>query len=194
MLKRLGTDYLDLLIIHWPGVSKEDVKSPKNSQVRRETWKALVELQQEGKVKDIGVSNFLKHHLEDLLKHSEVKPAVNQFEIHPLLWETDTIDYCRQQEIAIEAYSPLARADPRLLNHPIIKDISQRLKRTPAQICLRWALQHDFIILPKSKSKERIEENFKVTDFTLNEAEMLSINELAKANVHVCWDPNQVTV
>lgn len=86
MLQRLGTDYLDLLIIHWPGTAKTAVDSPKNSESRRQTWKALVELQKEGKVRDIGVSNFLKHHLEDLFAFSEVKPAINQFELHPLLW------------------------------------------------------------------------------------------------------------
>lgn len=107
-------------------------------------------------MRDIGVSNYLKHHLEDLMKHSEVKPAINQFEIHPLLWEKETIDFCREHKIVIEAYSPLARADDKLFKNKTIISLAEKYHKSVAQICLRWALQQDFIVLPKSKHKNRI--------------------------------------
>ena len=107
-------------------------------------------------MKDIGVSNFLKHHLVHLRENSPVVPAVNQFEIHPLLWEGSTIEYCREHNIAIEAYSPLARQDEKLFKSDVMLSLSKKYKKSVAQLSLRWCLQNGFIVLTKSKTPSRI--------------------------------------
>jgi diketogulonate reductase-like aldo/keto reductase len=138
------------------------------------------------------VSNFLKHHLVHLREHSPVVPAVNQFEIHPLLWESSTIDYCREHKIAIEAYSPLARQDERLFKSDVMLALSKKYNKTVAQLSLRWCLQHGFIVLPKSKNPQRIEENVGIYDFEISDEDMKKITGLTKKHVRTCWDPNNV--
>jgi len=164
-LKRLGTDYLDLYLIHWP-VSGKYV----------ETWKALEKLYKEGRVRAIGVSNFLIHHLQDIINNCEITPMVNQVEFHPYLLQRDLLDFCQRNKIQLEAWSPLMRG--RVQNIPQIVDIAKKYKKTPAQIVLRWDLQHGVVTIPKSVHKERIEENADIFDFELTEEEMKIIDNL----------------
>lgn len=166
-LERLGLDYLDLYLIHWPGQDKY-----------LDTWRALEKVYKDGKVKAIGVSNFHVHHLENLLANSEVKPVVNQIELHPLLTQTEIRDYCKKHDIKVEAWSPLGRGH--LIDEPTINHIAKKHGKTSAQILIRWHLQHDLIVIPKSITPSRIEENAHVFDFSLSLNEMNQIDALNK--------------
>ncbi|KUK83445.1 aldo/keto reductase [Petrotoga sibirica] len=164
-LKRLGTDYLDLYLIHWPVSGKY-----------LETWEALEKLYKEGRVRAIGVSNFLIHHLQDIINNCEITPMVNQVEFHPYLLQRDLLDFCQKNKIRLEAWSPLMRG--RVLDIPQLIDIAKKYKKTPAQIVLRWDLQHGVVTIPKSVHKERIKENADIFDFELTEEEMNIIDNL----------------
>ncbi|MBD8138185.1 aldo/keto reductase [Peribacillus frigoritolerans] len=166
-LNRLGLEYLDLYLIHWPGKDKY-----------LETWRALEKLYKDGKVKSIGVSNFHIHHLENLLANSEVKPVVNQIELHPLLTQVEIRDYCAKHEIKIESWSPLGRGN--LLEEPTINHIAKKHGKSPAQVLIRWHLQHDLVVIPKSITPSRIKENAQVFDFSLSLNEMNQIDALNK--------------
>ncbi|MFD6209430.1 aldo/keto reductase [Peribacillus sp. NPDC060253] len=166
-LKRLGLEYLDLYLIHWPGKDKY-----------LETWKALEKLYKDGKVKSIGVSNFHVHHLENLLANCEVKPVVNQIELHPLLTQVEIREYCAKHEIKVEAWSPLGRGN--LLEEPTINHIAKKHGKSSAQVLIRWHLQHDIVVIPKSITPSRIEENAEVFDFSLSLNEMNQIDALNK--------------
>ncbi|WP_249594135.1 aldo/keto reductase [Peribacillus frigoritolerans] len=166
-LNRLGLEYLDLYLIHWPGKDKY-----------LETWRALEKLYKEGKVKSIGVSNFHVHHLENLLANSEVKPVVNQIELHPLLTQVEIRDYCAKHEIKVESWSPLGRGN--LLEEPTINHIAKKHGKSSAQVLIRWHLQHDLVVIPKSITPSRIKENAQVFDFSLSLNEMNQIDALNK--------------
>ncbi|WP_144551869.1 aldo/keto reductase [Peribacillus simplex] len=166
-LNRLGLEYLDLYLIHWPGKDKY-----------LETWRALEKLYKDGKVKSIGVSNFHVHHLENLLANSEVKPVVNQIELHPLLTQVEIRDYCAKHEIKVESWSPLGRGN--LLEEPTINHIAKKHGKSSAQVLIRWHLQHDLVVIPKSITPSRIEENAEVFDFSLSLNEMNQIDALNK--------------
>ncbi|UYY99884.1 aldo/keto reductase [Peribacillus frigoritolerans] len=166
-LNRLGLEYLDLYLIHWPGKDKY-----------LETWRALEKLYKDGKVKSIGVSNFHVHHLENLLANSEVKPVVNQIELHPLLTQVEIRDYCAKHEIKVESWSPLGRGN--LLEEPTINHIAKKHGKSPAQVLIRWHLQHDLVVIPKSITPSRIKENAQVFDFSLSLNEMNQIDALNK--------------
>ncbi|MEB2490304.1 aldo/keto reductase [Peribacillus frigoritolerans] len=166
-LNRLGMEYLDLYLIHWPGKDKY-----------LETWRALEKLYKDGKVKSIGVSNFHVHHLENLLANSEVKPVVNQIELHPLLTQVELRDYCAKHEIKVESWSPLGRGN--LLEEPTINHIAKKHGKSPAQVLIRWHLQHDLVVIPKSITPSRIKENAQVFDFSLSLNEMNQIDALNK--------------
>ncbi|WP_285767801.1 aldo/keto reductase [Peribacillus sp. SI8-4] len=177
-LKRLGLEYLDLYLIHWPGKDKY-----------LDTWKALEKLYKDGKVKSIGVSNFHVHHLENLLANCEVKPVVNQIELHPLLTQGEIRDYCEKNEIMVEAWSPLGRGN--LLEEPTINHIAKKHGKSPAQVLIRWHLQHDIVVIPKSITPARIEENAQVFDFSLSLNEMNQIDALNK-NERFGSNPDEV--
>ncbi|TDL90247.1 aldo/keto reductase [Vibrio vulnificus] len=166
-LNRLGLEYLDLYLIHWPGKDKY-----------LETWRALEKLYKDGKVKSIGVSNFHVHHLENLLANSEVKPVVNQIELHPLLTQVEIRDYCAKHEIKVESWSPLGRGN--LLEEPTINHIAKKHGKSSAQVLIRWHLQHDLVVIPKSITPSRISENAQVFDFSLSLNEMNQIDALNK--------------
>ncbi|AKP46239.1 MULTISPECIES: aldo/keto reductase [Bacillus] len=167
-LKELDMDYLDLYLIHWPVKEKY-----------LETWRAMERLYNEGVVKAIGVSNFQIHHLEDLMANSQEKPVVNQVELHPHLSQEPLRTFCRDHEIAVEAWSPLARA--RILDQePILKEIAKNHGKTEAQVILRWHLQNEVVIIPKSVHPKRIKENAELFDFQLSQEEMAQINSLNK--------------
>jgi len=166
-LERLNLDYLDLYLIHWP--VKEKYK---------DTWRALEHLYREKKIRAIGVSNFLKHHLEDLLKSAEIVPMVNQMEFHPYLVQQDLIDYCNAHKIQYEAWSPMMQG--RIFEMESIKKIGLKYGKSPAQVVLRWDLQKGVITIPKSAKKERIIDNAGLFDFELSNEDMTYLEGLEK--------------
>ncbi|WP_428909417.1 aldo/keto reductase [Niallia sp. Krafla_26] len=174
----LGLDYIDLYLIHWPVQGKY-----------LDTWRAMEKLYQEGKVRAIGVSNFQIHHLQDLIANSKEKPVVNQVELHPLLSQEPLRAFCKEHEIAVEAWSPLGRA--RFLDEPTITTLAEKYKKTAAQIILRWHLQNDVIIIPKSVTPSRIKENSEIFDFELSQEDMNTINQLNQ-NKRFGPDPDHV--
>ncbi|MER3319428.1 MAG: aldo/keto reductase [Allomuricauda sp.] len=166
-LERLGTDYLDLYLIHWP-----------KGELSKETWKALEKLYKEKRVRAIGVSNFLQHHLEDLLTSAEIVPMVNQMEFHPYLVQQDLIDFCKSKGIQYEAWSPLMQGN--IFDLDIMKNLASKYNKTIAQIVLRWDLQKGVVTIPKSSKKERIIANSDLFDFELSEEDVQLLDGLDK--------------
>lgn len=164
-IRKLGLDYIDLYLIHWPVKGKYI-----------ETWRALEKLYKEGKVRAIGVSNFKEHHIDDLVENCSEKPAVNQVELHPLLSQEGLREYCLEKDIKVEAWSPLSRG--RFFDQPILQSIAADHKKTPAQVILRWHLQNGVIAIPKSVTPARQKENADIFDFELSEKVMELINGL----------------
>jgi diketogulonate reductase-like aldo/keto reductase len=173
-LRKLKMDYVDLYLIHYP--VRERVKS----------WHALEKFQSQGKARSIGVSNFTIRHLEQLAKESQVIPAVNQVEFHPYLYQKELLDYCHNQGIVIEAYSPLTHGER--LNDAKLLKLAKTYGKSPAQILIRWALQHQMVVLPKSADRKRIAENAAVYDFEITAQDMQSLNEFNE-DLRTCWDP-----
>jgi methylglyoxal/glyoxal reductase len=167
-MNKLGFEYLDLYLVHWPVKGKY-----------KDTWRALEKIYCDGRVKAIGVSNFLKHHIEDLLLSAEIVPMVNQMEFHPYLVQQDLIDYCRSKQIQYEAWSPLMQG--KILGDKTISLLAEKYGKTPAQIILRWNLQKDVITIPKSVKKERILSNSQIFDFELTPEDMITIDKLDRA-------------
>lgn len=160
-LQRLKTDYLDLYLIHWP-----------NANIKN-TWKAIEKLYQEKRVRVIGVSNFHINHLESLLLECEIKPMVNQIEFHPRLMQTTLREYCKNQQIQYEAYSPLMQG--KIFEIPLLAEMAEKYNRTIAQIVLRWNIQMGVVVIPKSTHPERITENMQIFDFEIDEKDMQAI-------------------
>ncbi|MCT2343858.1 aldo/keto reductase [Niallia taxi] len=175
-IQKLGLDYIDLYLIHWPVSGKY-----------KETWKALEKLYKDGKVKAIGVSNFHKHHLEDLLSEAEIVPTVNQIELHPLLSQEELRNFCKEKGIVVEAWSPLAQG--KLLDNPVLTEIAAKYNKSTAQVILRWDLQNDIVTIPKSIKEHRIIENADIFDFELTAEDLEKINGLNK-NERVGADPD----
>lgn len=172
-LKDLQLEYLDLYLIHWPASYSQFENW---EEINQETWRAFETLYAEGLVKSIGVSNFYVSHLESLLKQARVKPMVNQIEIHPGQNQKEIVDFCRQHQIAVEAWSPLGTG--RLLQNETLAAIAAKYNKSVAQLCIRWSLQHGLIPLPKSITPERIIQNFEVFDFEIAEEDMNVINNM----------------
>lgn len=175
-LNKLGLEYLDLYLIHWPVEGKY-----------KDTWKALEKLYKDGKIRAIGVSNFQVHHLEDLIADAEVKPMVNQVEFHPLLTQREVREYCKKQGIQVEAWSPLAQGE--LLDNEVLTQIAEKHGKSTAQVILRWDLQNEVVTIPKSTKEHRIIQNADVFDFELNAEEVEKINALNQ-NHRVGPDPD----
>jgi len=182
-LQRLGLDYVDLYLIHWP--------TPKYDQYV-ETYKALEKLYKDGRVRAIGVSNFDIDHLERILNECEVVPAVNQVECHPYLQQKELKAFCKKHGIAVEAYSPLMNGKDALQDEVILK-IAKKYGKTPAQVILRWHLQEGVIAIPRTVTPSRMEENFRVFDFELSEEDMKEIAALDR-NVRVNAVPSEFNV
>ncbi|ONI75296.1 oxidoreductase [Actinosynnema sp. ALI-1.44] len=170
-MTRLGLDYLDLYLIHWP-------QPTRNLYV--ETWKALIRLADEGRVTAIGVSNFQPDHLERIINETGRVPAVNQIELHPFLQQKELREMHAKLGVATEAWSPLTSGD--LLDHPTIVAVAKRIGRTPAQVVLRWHLQLGNVAIPKSVTPHRIVENFDVFDFELAETDVAELSSLDKGH------------
>lgn len=155
-LEKLDMDYVDLLLIHWP---RPDAESDWK-KLDIETWKAFEEIYKEGKTKAIGVSNFLNHHMQNILDNCEVEPMVNQIEFHPGYIQKDVVDFDKEHGIVVEAWSPLGRE--RVLKEPLLKEISEKYGKSVAQVCLAFALQMDVVPLPKTSSIERMKQNMDI--------------------------------
>lgn len=171
-MKLLGLDTLDLYLIHWPAPEQ-------NLYV--DAWSSLIELQSEGKIKSIGVSNFHIPHLENIITKTNVSPVINQIELHPYFQQRELKRWCEDNSIVVEAWSPLGRGGE-LLDDPVIKSIAQELKRSPAQVVLRWHIQHGNVVIPKSANPARIKENIDVFSFQLSPQQMMSINSLDRGS------------
>jgi diketogulonate reductase-like aldo/keto reductase len=174
-LSRLGLEYVDLYLLHWPVAGK-----------RLESWRALETLAGSGRARSIGVSNFLRPHLEELLAQAHVVPAVDQIELSPFLQRVDTVALCKERGIVVEAYSPLTRGQR--LDHPVVAELARSAQRSPAQILLRWGIQKGVVVLPKSIRPARISENAALFDFELDASSMARLDALEEGLV-TGWDP-----
>jgi methylglyoxal/glyoxal reductase len=181
-LKRLGLGYIDLYLIHWPRAN-----APKD---RLDSWRAFEKLQQEGVCRAIGVSNYTVRHLEELRAHSGVTPAVDQVELHPFVFDPELAGYCERHGIRLEAWSPLTRG--RRLDDPTVRAVADAHHRTPAQVLLRWGIEHGFIEIPKSVRRERIEENARIFDFSLLPAEVAQLDALRDGKRVGLWNPSEI--
>lgn len=176
-LKRLGLEYLDLYLIHWPVEGKY-----------KEAWKALEYLYKEGRVKAIGVSNFQVHHLEDLLKDAEIKPVINQVELHPQLTQKTVREFCKNNNIQVEAWSPLMAGNG-LLDNEVLKEIANKYNKSVAQVVLRWDIQSGIVTIPKSTNEGRLIQNIDIFDFNLTDEDIKKIDSLNK-DLRVGPDPD----
>jgi diketogulonate reductase-like aldo/keto reductase len=190
-LSRLGLEYVDLYLMHWPAPFGSN-DAAVNSRLRKETWHAFEEIHKSGRAKNIGVSNFVVHHLEELMQYANVLPAVDQIELHPFVYEEQRpiVESCQKYEIIIEAYSPLSRGGH--INDPVVGKIAEAHGKTNAQVLIRWGLQHDAVPLPRSINLDHITENFDVFDFELTAAEMRTLNGLTDSSARVAPDPHHM--
>lgn len=175
-LKKLGLDYLDLYLIHWPVQGKY-----------KEAWRALEYLYKQGRVKTIGVSNFQVHHLEDILKDAEIKPMINQIEFHPRLTQGKVREFCEKNNIQVEAWSPLMVG--KLFDNEILKEIADKYNKSVAQVILRWDLENNIVTIPKSTNESRIIQNSSIFDFQLTKEEVERISSLNQ-DLRVGPDPD----
>ena len=174
-LEKLQTDYVDLYLVHWPVAG-----------FYKQAWQAMEEIYASGRAKAIGVSNFLVHHLEDILSDGKVVPAVNQIEFHPYLVQPELLKFCQSNQIQVEAWSPLMQGH--IVSVPTIKDMAKKYNKSEAQIVLRWDLQHGVVTIPKSVNPKRITENMQIFDFELSQEDMDALDALDKGK-HFGPDP-----
>jgi methylglyoxal/glyoxal reductase len=176
-IKKLGTDYLDLYLMHWP------------TPLLNDTWKAMEKLYREGYIRAIGVSNFTAEHLKSLMVAAEVMPMVNQVEFHPRLLQNELREFCRESSIQMEAWSPLMRG--RIFGIPLLEELAKKYKKTVSQIVLRWDLQMGVVTIPKSTNPARIRENAAIFDFEISIEDMARIRQLDKGE-RVGTEPDKV--
>ncbi len=175
-LEKLGLQYVDLYLLHWPVPGK-----------RLKAWKVLENLLEQRKCRAIGVSNCTIKHIQEILNNCSVQPVVNQVEFHPWLYQKDLLEFCKSKNIVVEAYSPLTRGQK--LSDPKLLEIAKKYSKTSAQVLLRWGIQHGLVVLPKSKTEERIKENLDVFDFFLGKEDMQKLDSLNE-NLRFMGDPN----
>lgn len=164
---KLGLDYLDLYLMHWPGT---------NEAVMIDTWRGMEDLYKQNQVKNIGVSNFTPEHFEALLAQVSIKPVINQVEFHPYLTQNKLRKYLEAQNIIMESWSPLMNSQ--ILHDDVINEVANEVGKTPAQVVIRWNIQHDVVVIPKSVTPHRIEENLDVWNFELSDNQMERIDQL----------------
>lgn len=177
-LRNLQTDYVDLLLLHFPV-----------TETRRPAWRKMEEIAKSGRARAIGVSNYTVHHLEELLRECSIKPAVNQVELHVYLQQPELVQYCKDNGIVIEAYSPLAHGNG--LDNPVLAEIGKKYGKSPAQVMIRWCLDNEMVVLPKSVHLARIRDNIDVFDFKLDTDDMAKLSKL-DSGLRTCWDPTHV--
>jgi diketogulonate reductase-like aldo/keto reductase len=186
-IKKLGVDYLDLYLIHWPnpvqfrGIWKTAMQ---------ETWRAFEDLYKAKKIRAIGVSNFMPHHIEALMETAEIKPMVNQLKLCPGIDQPEIVKYCRENDIVVEAYSPFGTG--LIFDNEVMQNLAKKYNKTIAQICLRWCLQNDFVSLPKSANPIRIKDNTDIFDFELSAEDMDLIASLS-GSCGDAPDPDTIT-
>lgn len=176
-LEDLQLDYLDLYLIHWP-IAK--ASKAHWQEANSASWRAFEELYRAGKAKAIGVSNFLPHHFEPLLQTAEIRPMVNQIELHPGMLQEETTAFCKRNGILVEAWAPFSNGQ--LLSHPELKELAAQYNKTTAQLCLRWIMQKGIVPLPKSVTPARIEENLQVFDFEISALDAEKIDRLTNCS------------
>src|SRR5262245_18544509 len=167
-LRALGTDYVDLWLVHWPPRSSTGVTA----------WRAFIQAQREGLARAVGVSNYSISQIDQLTEETGVTPAVNQIWWSPFLYDRQVVEATRQRRVVLEGYSPFVAGR---LDHPVIVEIARRYGKTPAQVVVRWHLQHEFVVIPKSARRERIVENADVFDFQLTAADLKAIDGLSRS-------------
>lgn len=185
-MDNLGLEYLDLFLIHWPAIKKQFDNA---EEINAETWKAFEEIYETGRVKAIGLSNFLPHHIDELMKTAKIKPMVNQIEFHPGFAQIETAKYCLENDIVVEAWSPLGRKE--VLENETLVELAKKYNKSTAQICIRWVLQHNILPLPKSVTPSRILENSQVFDFKISEDDMKTIDNIPCCGGQ-CANPDDV--
>lgn len=196
-LKRLKLSYIDLVLVHWPGVAKTPPNDPKNREIRAETWQELENLVSLGKIKSIGVSNYNENHLQDLLNYCKLKPVVNQVEFHPLCYQKSLLNFCKSKSIFLQAYSSLGSSQSKppgwtiLFNNETVKSIASKHNKSIPQVLLRWGLQHDCLLIPKTSKVENLKPNLDIFGFMLDDEDMNRLNELNQ-DKHFCWNPNDI--
>lgn len=188
-LTQLDLSYIDLYLIHWPGTQGLDVADQRNSGNRAASWAALEELYAQGKLKAIGVSNYTPAHMKELLQSCKVPPALLQSECHPRLCQPEVRALCSEHGVFFQAYSSLGRGQ--LLTDPVVLEVAKNCSRTPAQVVLRWAVQQNIGVLPKSSSPERVCSNAAIFDFTLCDEDMDKLSGL-DCGQRFCWNPSNV--
>lgn len=174
----LKVDYIDLYLIHWPV-----------EHLRMDSWRAMTKLVEQGVCRAIGVSNYTAKHLDELFSSSSITPALNQVEFHPFLYQKKLLDFCKAKDIQIEAYSPLTQG--RRFGHPKLAELSKKYGKSTSQILIRWALEHNLIVIPKATRREHLAENINVFDFTLTPRDIIELNNLNEG-LRVNWDPSDV--
>lgn len=179
-LKRLQLDYADLYLIHWP-----------QTGTRRESWRAMEQVHQSGKAKNVGVSNYTIRHLEELLSESTLVPAVNQVEFHPYIYadQKPLLEFCKAHGIVLEAYSPLSKGTRK--SHGTIARIAKKHQKSEQQVTLRWCLQHGTVPLPRSTNPEHMKDNFDIFSFELDDEDMATLDGLSTGE-RVTWDPSDI--
>lgn len=175
-LENLETDYLDLYLIHWP-LPEPGYKEWK--QLDKETWRAMEELYQEGKIRPIGLSNFLPHHIENILEDCTVRPAVDQIEYHPGYSQEAVVQYCKERDILVQAWSPIGRQ--RVLTEGLVQELAEKYGVSPARICLKFAVQRGIIPLPKSSSMERMKDNLDLYSFEMEQEDIWRLATMPQA-------------
>ncbi len=174
-LQQLNTDYVDLYLLHWPERSK-----------RRETWRAIEEIYEQGGTKSIGVSNYYRPHLEELFDYANIKPAVNQFELSPYCYMPDEVAFCQAQNIVVQGYAPVVRGQK--ANEPRLIALSEKYQKSSYQLLIRWSLQQGAATIPKSVSFNRLKENIAVFDFNISDEDMALMNTFFD-DTRVAWNP-----
>lgn len=177
-LKKLNTNYLDLILLHFPV-----------TLLRKKSWKALEELKIAGKAKSIGVSNYTIRHLEEMKKYAQIMPSINQVELHVFLQQPELLSYCQENNIQLEAYAPLAHGLP--MDNPQILEVANKHHKSYAQIMLRFLIELNLIVIPKSINPDRIKENIAIFDFKLDKEDILKLKSLNR-NLRTCWDPTRI--
>lgn len=192
-LERMDLEYLDLVLIHWPGVKGLDKKSPENKKLRHESYRALLDLRKEGKIRHVGVSNFAVKHLRELFEEFEEKPQVNQIEFSPICYPSKIMQFCQNNKVVVQSYSTLGRgklvSEEWIQKYPVLRRLQQ--KGNVSNFILKWALDKGCGVIPKSTRPERIRENFGALSVTLDLQDAQDLDSFPVMH-RTCWDPNEI--